>query len=110
LDDAVDRLVTCWDKVSTFDTYAVAPNPQVKSMVTNLNPACPVFVVAFSRDVLNRLWGEEYPTPGNNLVVMDGNHRLHAFAIRRRIYREAACPLSISPFLNPRAIGIFVGY
>jgi hypothetical protein len=100
LHEALASLVTCWDKVSTFEGLATTREPDAKTqeLVGAWDPQFTVFAIAFPRSILHRLPPTAFPTTGTDVVVIDGNHRLHALAIRRK----NGCN-------DVRPVGVFLG-
>ena len=104
--DALDGLITCWDKKSTIASYAnssLQGTPEeliVTTCATTFDITRPYFAVVFSKSTLNRLWPDEYPTPGHELIVLDGNKRLQSLVIRRN--RNLQLPTFVGVFVCQR--------
>ena len=92
LDEVLDRFATCWGTGSeppgsmTLDQYLAAtggPNPKVADIAQNFRLDVPVLALTFSLNVLSALWPTAYSRAGATRVIIDGNHRLAALAVRR---------------------------
>ena len=88
---ALSDFVTCWDKKTTFEAWKNDRDEErrlkVEGLARSFNFDQPLFVFGFERHVLWRRWPKAYPNGYGNasdFIVMDGNHRLTALAIRKK--------------------------
>jgi len=106
VDDAL-AAITCWDPeaLSSVETYA--PQKATDETVAEYTvtfPRGPLIVVAYELGTLARIWPGPWSAklgtrPGSDLVIMDGNRRLAALALRRASGKAD----------DDRLIGAFVG-
>lgn len=84
LDEAL-ALRTCWPPCERFDSGRVTHDGNGEPVGARA-PSSGFLVMACSKNVLDLVWPSKYralPLPGDDLVAMDGNHRLAALARRR---------------------------
>ena len=78
-------LRTCWPPCHRFDSGLVTRDGDQRPVGTDV-PSSPLVVMACAKSILDAFWPEKYrphAVPGEDLVVMDGNHRLANLAARR---------------------------
>jgi len=83
IDNALDHF-TCWAAATRISAFVLTTqNPKVLALAANF-PSSSVSVIAFERATLARIWPSAYAgQTGTQLVVLEGNHRLCALAVRR---------------------------
>jgi len=87
--EAVGRLWTGWDSgASTFESYVGVPHNltlKIRQYAESMPGAAAIRPIAFRRSCLATLWPEKYPAinPPDDLIVIDGNNRLAALALRK---------------------------
>jgi hypothetical protein len=86
MDEAL-ALRTCWPPCLRFDSGGVTHDGDRRPIVADA-PSSPVVVMACAKSILDTCWPTKYlahAVPGDELVVMDGNHRLASIALRRAL-------------------------
>lgn len=112
--EALHTFVTCWDRVSTFEAYAEQAQgndtiecermERIRKMASCFDTSRLIFIVGLKRCVLWQRWPKTYPSDvghADDFVVMDGNHRLTALALRER--------LDLTPRVEKITLGVWIG-
>jgi hypothetical protein len=85
LDDAL-AFRTCWPPCAQFSSGKVTHDGDRQPIRPQAPSSSVPPIMACSKSILDMMWPEKYrplAVPGENLVVMDGNHRLANLAMRR---------------------------
>jgi len=102
---ALRNFVTCWDRKSTFEENARGmKNGRPVHMARSFDLSKVLFVVGFERRLLARLGSKNFPVGSGRLgdvIVIDGNNRLTAHAVRRK--------LKLAPRGEKVVVGVWIG-
>jgi hypothetical protein len=94
---AVQALFTVWDPAATFEQRAAThPLPKAEALAATFILDVPVLVSAWPRKLVDPGWAAPVNASPDDLVIVEGNHRLLAVALRA----SWGMPL-------PRCIGVF---
>jgi len=85
LDDAL-AFRSCWPPCEQFSSGKITHDGDGQPIRPQAPTSSVLPIMACSKSILDMVWPEKYrphAVPGENLVVMDGNHRLAHLAMRR---------------------------